>query len=166
MLKIRKGNPEDVETILRIFDSAKKYMRAKGNLSQWSDGYPSRSHVLEDIENGVNYVGETPEGEIVMTFTFIEGEDPTYLEIEGEWLNNEPYGTIHRIASDGTVSGVVKEACEFCFKKTENLRIDTHENNTPMRKALSDLDFIECGIIICRDGTPRIAFQKKNNCVP
>ena len=32
-------------------------------------------------------------------------EDPDYQVIEGAWLNEEPYGVVHRITSDGTVKG-------------------------------------------------------------
>ena len=35
-------------------------------------------------------------------FALFEGAEPTYAHIEeGEWLNDEPYVTIHRLAGDG-----------------------------------------------------------------
>ena len=146
--------------MLEIFAKAKAFMRANNNSSQWADGYPDKEDILKDIKGGYSYVGEDETGELVMTFAFIEGEDPTYKEIEGQWLNDEYYGTIHRIASNGKVRGVLKQACDFCFRKVDNLRIDTHKANTPMLNALQNLGFQRCGIIICRDGTPREAFQK------
>lgn len=136
-------------------------MRANHNLSQWSDDYPGKADIMMDITSGHSYVGIDQEGEIVMTFAFIIGEDPTYKIIrEGEWLNDEIYGTIHRIASNGKSRGVLKAACDFSFSKIDNIRIDTHEDNHPMLNALMNLDFKRCGIINCRDGSPRIAFQK------
>lgn len=150
-----------MDKIIEIFNSARKYMRANNNYYQWNGEYPGRSDILKDIDEKVSYVGETHEGELVMTFAFIVGEDETYKVIkEGEWLNNAPYGTIHRIASDGRIKGVLSEACEFCFKRVKNIRIDTHKNNQPMLKALKNLDFVRCGVINCRDGSPREAFQK------
>lgn len=157
--KIRKGTLNDVDEILRIFSSAKEYMKKTGNLTQWSGSYPDREIIEEDITNGTNYVGEDETGKIVMTFTFITGEDPTYLEIDGGWLNEKPYGTIHRIASDGSSRGVVKAACAHCYNIIDTIRIDTHEDNNPMQKALKELGFVYCGVIICRNGTPRMAFQ-------
>lgn len=160
-IKIRKSTLEDVPDILKIFECARKFMRLNNNLSQWSDSYPSEIDVLKDISNGQGYVGVNKEGKIVMTFAFIKGEDPTYKTIyEGKWLNNDEYGTIHRIASNGKCRGVLKSACEYCFTETCNIRIDTHQDNSPMIKALDNLGFIKCGIIMCRDGSPRIAFQK------
>lgn len=158
---IRKGVPTDVEAILEIYESARRYMRKTGNLTQWSDGYPSRADVLKDIEAGYCHVGEIY-GEIVMVFAFITGDDPTYAVIEGgEWLNDEPYGTIHRLASNGRCSGMLAACTEYCFRQTNNLRLDTHADNRPMLEAVARLGFTRCGIIRCRDGSPRIAFQKR-----
>lgn len=161
---IRKSRAEDIDQIIKVFQSARRYMRANNNMSQWNENYPGKVDILNDINNGNSYVGIGKDGELVMTFSFIIGEDPTYKIIkEGEWLNNEIYGTIHRIASNGKIRGVLKAACDFCFNEIGNIRIDTHKDNLPMLKALKDLDFQRCGIINCRDGSPRIAFQKQNN---
>ena len=161
MLNIRKGTVADIDAVLAVYDAARSFMRASGNHSQWVGGYPAREDVLADIEAGNNYVGETEDGEIVMTFAFIIGEDPTYTVIEdGEWLNDRPYGTIHRIGTNGKRSGMMKACTEFCFKFTDNLRLDTHRDNRTMLEAAGRLGFRRCGIIYCRDGSPRIALQK------
>ena len=52
----------------------------------------------------------------------------------GNWLNDAPYGVVHRIASDGTVKG----AASFClslraFSQCHNLKIDTHQDNPSCR---------------------------------
>lgn len=136
-------------------------MRANGNNSQWTDGYPSDEVILSDMAAGNHYVGIDENGHIMFCFTFIIGNDSTYNFIEeGNWLNNEPYGTIHRIASAGICHDVLGRALEFCFKKIKNIRIDTHSDNTPMLTALQRNNFIRCGIIYIADGSPRIAFQK------
>ena len=159
-LSIRKAVTADVESILTIYEASRRYMRATGNHSQWSDGYPSRADVLADIEARNCYVGEH-EGETVMVFAFIPGDDPTYRIIEdGAWLNDLPYGTIHRLGSNGRCSGVLESCVEFCFGLTDNLRLDTHRDNRPMLEAVGRAGFTRCGIIRCRDGSPRIAFQK------
>lgn len=159
---IRKSISKDIIKIMAVFDSARQYMRLNNNASQWSDEYPGENDILKDIEQGNSYVGIDSEGEIFMTFAFIKGIDQTYLKIyDGQWLNEKPYGTIHRIASNGKIPEVLKKACDYCFKQTANIRVDTHEDNSPMLKALNKLGFQKCGVIICRDGTPRIAFQKE-----
>lgn len=157
---IRKSVPADTEAILEIYEASRRYMRATGNLTQWSDGYPSRTDILADIAAGNSYIGELG-GQPVMTFAFIEGDDPTYDIIEdGQWLNDLPYGTIHRLGSNGRYPGVLAACVEYCLTRTDNLRLDTHKDNAPMLAAAARSGFIRCGIIYCRDGSPRIAFQK------
>ena len=159
-ITIRKGTKDDMDAVLAIYEAARQYMRSTGNLTQWSDGYPAAADVLADIEAGNSYVGEA-DGEIVMAFAFILGDDPTYRIIEdGAWLNDMPYGTIHRLGSNGRRSGILTACVDFCFGLTDNLRLDTHSDNSPMLKAIERLGFTRCGIIYCRDGSPRIAFQK------
>lgn len=160
---IRKSYDEDLEEILAVFDSAKKFMRSYGNIAQWTGMYPGRQDVIRDMRQGNHYVGINNQGKIVLTFSFIVGDDPTYKQIDGHWLNEEKYGTIHRIASNGTERGVLKKVSEYCFNIVSNIRIDTHHSNIPMLKALSETQYTQCGIIICRDGSPRIAFQKQAN---
>ena len=88
------------------------------------------------------------------------GEDPTYAVIEnGAWLNDRPYGTIHRIGSDGKKSGVLRHAADFCLERTKDLRIDTHEDNKIMQALVESYGFKRCGIIHIDDGTPRIAYH-------
>lgn len=160
-IKIRKSELKDIDSLLEIYRSAVRYMRKNNNNSQWNGDYPGRPHLIEDINNGNGYLGINEEGLIVMTFAFILGDDPTYRIIRaGEWLNNKPYGTIHRLASNGTERGVLKTVCDYCFQLTENIRIDTHKDNYPMQKALQESGFVKCGEITCRDGSPRIAYQK------
>lgn len=160
-ITIRRGTFDDIQSILSIYESARKFMRANNNMSQWINGYPNVENVKNDIENGNCFVGENNQGELVLAFAFIKGEDPTYKVIrEGNWLNEDPYGTIHRLGSNGKTRGVLKISCEYCFREVENIRIDTHKDNKPMLNALNNLGFEKCGEIICSDGTPRIAFQK------
>ncbi len=150
-----------MEAILSCYDLARQYMRASGNNTQWINGYPSRETVREDINKGVSYVGVDADGDIVMTFAFIIGEDPTYSVIEdGKWLNDMPYGTIHRLGSTGKHKGMLKTCVEYCRSQIDNLRLDTHADNLTMQQGALRLGFIRCGIIYCQDGTPRIAYQK------
>jgi hypothetical protein len=71
---------------------------------------------------GHSFVCENQEGELIGTFCFIIGDDPTYEKIyEGEWLNNDLYGTVHRIASSGKEKGIA----EACFRWCVSLNVTT-----------------------------------------
>lgn len=157
---IRKAKFSDLNLILKIYETAREYMRKTGNPDQWGTDKPKKELLEDDIQKGQLYVGEGDDGEIHFVFAFILGEDPTYSYIEnGSWPSDEPYGTIHRIASDATVSGVVKTAVNYCRNTISNIRIDTHEKNKTMQHVLEKLGFTKCGIIYIEDGTPRIAYQ-------
>lgn len=161
-IAIRRSTPDDIDRIMEVYESAKKYMRQCGNMTQWTGGYPSHELILKDIEQGSHYIGLDDKGEVMMVFSFILGEDPTYRIIEGgEWLNDEPYGTIHRIASAGLRDGMLRECVRFCSAFTDNIRVDTHADNAEMQRAIIHCGFKYCGIIHIADGSPRIAFHKQ-----
>ncbi len=160
-MNIRKAKQNDLEQILKVYETAREYMRKTGNPDQWGTDKPHKEWLEDDIKKGQLYVGQNDAGEIHFVFAFILGEDPTYSYIEnGKWLSDAPYGTIHRIASDGKATGVVKSAVDFCTKTISNLRIDTHEDNKTMQHVVEKLGFKKCGTIYIDDGTPRIAYQR------
>ena len=158
-LTIRLATTTDLAAIMPLFDSARRFMRSRGNRVQWVGGYPSEALIRADIERGNCYVGLAADGHIECVFAFILGADPTYAHIEGAWLDDQSYGTIHRLASSGRVQGVVAQCVAFCFTLVDNIRLDTHACNAPMRRAAERLGFRECGTIYVADGTPRIAYQ-------
>ncbi len=160
-MEIRKSTRKDVKEILDIFNTARNYMVAHGNATQWGDGYPGEDVLNNDIENGNSYV-IIENGEIVGTFAFIIGEEPTYEVIDnGSWSYDIPYGTIHRVASSGKAKGVAKACFDFCFDLIDYIRIDTHRDNESMQSAIERYGFKKCGIIYVRNNSERIAFDYK-----
>ncbi len=158
-LSIRAAAKADIPEINRIYDAAKDFMRSYGNASQWTGEYPWNM-VESDIEKGQCFLVESA-GRPCAVFAFILGDDPTYSYIEdGAWPNSEPYGTVHRVGSDGSVKGLMRFISGWAMERVDNLRVDTHEKNLPMKSALTSAGFSRCGVIYIDDGTPRTAFQK------
>lgn len=156
---IRRAKIEDMDCILEIVKIAKQYMKVNGNASQWSGDYPGEADFKKDIDRQQLYVCYNEDG-IYGIFAFVIGEEPNYAKIEdGQWLNDKPYGTIHRIAGNGKVKGVFQEAVDFAKEQMDDLRIDTHADNRIMRYLIEKNGFQECGTIYVEDGTPRIAYQ-------
>lgn len=159
--KIRKANLKDLPIILNLRDQAREIMRSYGNTFQWPDGYPREDMFVKDIEQGYSYVMMNDEGTIVGTFALIPGPDITYKVIyDGQWLDDEPYHVIHRIASTPQSHGILDALLEFSEAIAPNIRIDTHEANIIMRKGLEKHGYQYCGIIHLLNGDERMAFQK------
>ena len=151
----------DLPIILNLRDQAREIMRSYGNIFQWPDGYPKEEKFVNDIEQGHSYVMTNEKGAIIGTFAFIPGPDVTYKVIyDGQWLNDEPYAVIHRIASTPESHGVLDALLDYCESIAQNIRIDTHEANVIMRKGLEKHGYRYCGIIHLLNGDERMAFQK------
>ena len=162
-MEIRQATYSDLETLMKIFEDAKKIMRASGNLDQWNDGYPGREVVLDDISKGHCYV-LCENTEILATMALIQGPDPTYSYIEGEWPDNKPYFAIHRIATAAPGRGIAKLMFDWAFERISKsgydvIRIDTHKDNCIMKHILSKYGFTMCGVIYLESGDPRDAYH-------
>lgn len=156
---IRKSRQEDIPAMLRIYEEAKSFMRESGNPNQWNGSYPEEWLLQRDIQSGNSYVMEE-NGEIAATFAFIIGEDPTYSRIEnGAWLNNLPYGTVHRLAGKTGCHGIAEACFGWCKTQIDNLRADTHADNKVMQHLLEKNGFVPCGKIYLESGAERIAYQ-------
>ena len=156
---IRLATDQDLAAIMEIYAIAKKYMADNGNPTQWANTYPAHEMLENDICSKQLFV-YVHNNIVHGVFAFIIGPDKTYSYIEnGSWKNNDTYGTIHRIASDGVVTGVFRQCVDFCKEKILNLRIDTHKDNHTMRHLIEKNGFERCGIIYVKNGTSRIAYQ-------
>lgn len=155
---VRNALPEDLIRIEEIYAYAREFMRQTGNPNQWGNTNPPHEWLVDDIRRKLLHVIEDEEG-IHGVFYFYIGEDPTYGSIEdGAWHSEKPYGTIHRIASDGS-GGILRTAVNFCAGLIDHIRIDTHHDNLVMQNAVDRLGFQRSGIIRLANGSPRIAYE-------
>ena len=166
MQTFRRTTEQDLPFIMDIIREVQENFRIAG-IDQWQDGYPDEASFREDMQHGDSYVlldGETVVATAMITF---RGE-PTYNQIEGAWLTNEPYAVIHRIAVSPSLRG--KRLAERFFeemilmckeKEITRLRIDTHQENKAMQRLILRLNYTYCGIIYVRGGAPRLAYERE-----
>lgn len=155
---LRNAGREDLPRILEIYQSAREFMAETGNPNQWGKHHPPAEILEKDIEQQLLHVVEDCNG-IHGVFYFLIGADPTYRMIEGgSWRQDTAYGTIHRIAGDGS-GGILKAAVEYAKSQISHIRIDTHRDNAVMQKALARQGFSKRGIIYLENGDPRIAYD-------
>ena len=114
---IRPATSFDIPRALAIYHSARQFMRRSGNTVQWVNGYPSEALLRSDVAAGRLFVMEDAGG-VYAVFAFILGEDPTYRRIRGAWRDDSPYGTIHRLGSDGSHRGVFAETAAWAATPT------------------------------------------------
>lgn len=159
-MEIRKTTMDDLDMALSLYAKARQFMEEHGNPSQWNNSYPPKELVQEDIRRGCSYLC-VEGGQTLAIFYFANEEEPDYAKIyEGAWLNDKPYGVMHRVASPGIQKGAATFSINWCVKKSGgNLRIDTHKDNLPMQNLLKKNGFQPCGTIYLKNKSPRLAFQ-------
>lgn len=164
-MKIRKSKESDFDRMMEIYAYARDFMDKQGNPNQWGPtNWPPEELIHNDIREGKSYVCLNDDDKVIGTFFFTYGKDvdPCYANIsDGEWIDERPYGVVHRIAGDGSEKGIGSFCINWAFAQCGHLRIDTHEDNTVMRNLVKKLGFAYCGIIyIVEDDYPRLAFEK------
>lgn len=157
---IRPTVQNDFSSIMAIYAYARSFMQETGNPNQWGNHFPPEALIRNRIRDRQLFVLE--EGGVLHgVFAFIIGEDPTYLQIDdGSWLSDAPYGTIHQVASDGTIHGFFSQIVAYCQAQIPHLRIDTHADNKIMQHLIRKNGFEQCGIIYVLNHSPRIAFER------
>lgn len=158
-LWIRYARRADVPSLLDLYAAARRYMATTGNANQWYEHKPTLRSVAADLDSRSLYVVVDDAGTVHAAFALVPGTEPTYEKIRGAWLNDNPYWTVHRIASDGTVRGVLAACVSLARRALVDLRIDTHRKNASMRAAIERAGFSQCGIIWLADGDERLAYQ-------
>nr|WP_300003481.1 GNAT family N-acetyltransferase [Tissierella sp.] len=165
-MDFRKSKKEDVEHIMIIIKKAQEYLKSQG-INQWQNGYPDEAAIEKDIDDGISYV--LLDGEkIVGTTAFSFDGESTYEKVhDGNWLSDEEYGVIHRMAVDldsgrrGIAGEILKHSEDLCSKRdVRSIKVDTHRDNMAMQNFLKKNGFIFCGIIYLKDKTERLAFEK------
>ena len=157
---IRLAVPEDFTSIMSIYAYARSFMQETGNTNQWGNHFPPEELIHNRIRDKQLFVLEE-NGTLHGAFAFIIGEDPTYLQIDdGSWLSDAAYGTIHQVASDGTIHGFFSHIVDYCWTQIPHLRVDTHTDNQIMQHLIQKNGFERRGIIYVLNHSPRIAVER------
>lgn len=165
-MEFRKAVETDVNNIMNIIKQAQAYFKEQG-INQWQDNYPNVETISSDIADKNSYV-LSKDNNIVATAAVSFDREKTYDSIyEGEWISNNEYAVIHRIAVNNNYKGlglssqIIKNIEQLCLNKgVHSIKVDTHEENISMQKLLEKNKFQYCGIIYLEDRSKRIAFEK------
>lgn len=150
------------------FVAARRLMARNGNPNQWGRIYPLDEWVVEDVRLGravllVDHEGRECGERVLAQFTVCTGVEPAYGHIEGEWLDDDPYVTVHRLVSTGLKPHSASACLEWVLSRYGNVRADTDPHNTAMLHVLEKAGFTRCGLINLdrtEGDTVRIGFQR------
>lgn len=162
-MKLRHTTINDLPEVIEIINQAKLYFKNEG-IDQWQDGYPNEDSIINDINQNEAYVLED-NGKILATTMISINIEPTYNYIEGNWLQNDKYMVIHRIAihNDQKGKGLAKIIIDEALKLNpdiHSIRIDTHDDNLSMQRFLIKYGFTYCGTIYLENKSTRRAYEK------
>lgn len=160
-MKLRKAREADIPQIMAIIDEAKSYLKSQ-NIDQWQDGYPNATVIENDINLERSFVLDD-ENKVIATAMLEQGIDPTYIEIDGAWLNDDDYLVVHRIAVATSLKGqgIAKIFLDKVINHLDpkSIRMDTHKDNLSMQRFLKKYGFQYCGVIYLSNKEPRLAYQ-------
>ncbi len=161
---LRKALFNDLQDIWLIIQAAIE-RRKKDGSTQWQDGYPNENTIKQDI--ALNHGMVLTDNDLILSYAaVILDNDPDYNYIEGNWLNDEKYTVIHRVATSDNMIGrglatnlfILIE--DYCIQQNIfNIRVDTNFDNYSMLHILNKLNYTYCGQVYLR-GAARRAYQK------
>jgi predicted GNAT family N-acyltransferase len=165
-MEFRKAVKTDINDIMNIIRQAQAYFKEQG-INQWQNNYPDVDTINNDIDNNNSYV-LLKDNNIVATAAVSFDGEKTYNSIyDGQWISNNEYAVIHRIAVNNNYKGlglsseIIRNVEQLCLNKgVYSIKVDTHEENLSMQKLLRKNNFQYCGVIYLEDGSKRIAFEK------
>jgi GNAT superfamily N-acetyltransferase len=166
-MNLRLAEIEDLNTIWEILQGAIA-QRKKDGSDQWQNGYPNLETVVVDIQSRHGYV--LVENEIIIAYAaIIFGVEAAYNDIKGQWLSNDNYVVVHRVATSQNFKGKgVATKLFFLIEElsknnnTFSIKVDTNFDNAPMLRILEKLNYTYCGEIFF-SGAPRMAYEKLLN---
>lgn len=166
-MEFRKSTKEDIKYIMKIISDAQAYFK-KNNIDQWQNGYPNEESILSDILTEESYVLVDNDEIIGTAYLSFNGESDYDVIYDGEWLSDEPYGVVHRIAVKNDLKGrgiageIFKKIEDICIQRNiYDIKIDTHRDNKSMQRFLEKQGFTRCGVVYLKDKSERIGFEKK-----
>ena len=163
-LQFRKATSQEIPQIWEILQKAIQRRKEDGS-NQWQDGYPNPEVIKADIEKEAGFA--LTEGENLVGYcAVLINDEPAYAGIEGNWLTNEDFVVVHRIAitQDYLGKGLAKEMMkfveEFAIKNSiYSVKADTNFDNLAMMKSFEKAGYIYCGEVFFR-GSARRAYEK------
>ena len=161
---LRPAAESDIDRCWEMLQQGKAQMFREGK-KQWTETYPSRQSVENDLACGVAHVLEL-DGAVVAYGAVIFDGEPAYAQIEDRWLSHGSYVVIHRLAvadevkRQGVATEFFRQVMHLASTRgVHSIKVDTNYDNFYMQHLLARLDFTYCGDVSYPQGA-RMAYEK------
>ena len=161
---LRLATESDIDRCWEMLQQGKAQMFREGK-KQWTETYPSRQSVENDLARGVALVLEL-DGAVVAYGAVIFDGEPAYAQIEDRWLSHGSYVVIHRLAvadevkRQGVATEFFRQVMHLASTRgVHSIKVDTNYDNFYMQHLLARLDFTYCGDVSYPQGA-RMAYEK------
>lgn len=169
MISHRHARARDLDAIMEVIAQARRAIAGLG-IDQWQDGYPEREVIELDIARQIGYVFLIGD-EIAAYLALDPSPEPIYSHIEGAWLSDGEYITVHRSCAGDHSRGKGLGTAMLAFAEAlarergaASVRADTHRGNAVMRHLLEKRGYSYCGTVSypVTAGDPlRVAYEKR-----
>jgi GNAT superfamily N-acetyltransferase len=162
--EFRKATLNDLAVIWEILQQAILRRKEEGS-NQWQDGYPNVEVLKKDMARGAGFV--LIDGDLIVGYcAILINDEPDYANIQGEWLTNDDFVVIHRVAiaekylGKGLAKVIMAFVEDYAMKnRIFSIKADTNFDNIAMMKIFDKLSYTYCGEVFFRN-SPRRAYEK------
>ena len=159
----RHATADDIDRVVEIVKHASLRL-GKAGIDQWQRGYPNRSSIEQDVENGVGMI-LCLGAEILAYGAVIFTGEKAYDDLTGgEWITSGDYAVVHRLCVSEIFVGMgfakqfMLAAEAMASERVPSMRIDTHPDNKIMQKMVDSLGYTYCGDVVIE--SRRLAYEK------
>lgn len=163
--KLNIATVKNITWIMQAIDLCRPILAGQQS-DQWQGKEPSLKTIQNDVKHKQFYLLE--DGNQVIGGAALLSKDEAYDHlISGSWINQDPYIVIHRFFLHPTFHGQkLGKVLLTCIEDLvwargiQNIRLDTHERNIPMRGLLKSLKYVEVGRVNLPQAGERLVYHK------
>ncbi len=163
--KLNIATQKEIAWIMQAIDLCRPILAAQQS-DQWQGKEPSFKTIENDIKNKHFYL-LSDKHNLIGGAALLSKDDAYDHLLSGSWLNQDPYQVIHRFFIHPQFHGkklgkILLTGIEDIVwqKGITNIRVDTHEKNSPMRGLLKSIGYLEVGRVNLPLAGERLVYHK------
>ncbi len=163
--RVINATVNDILWIMQAIELCRPILASQQS-DQWQGKEPSLKTIQNDVKQKQFYLLKN-RNQSIGGAALLSKDDAYDHLMSGSWLNQDPYIVIHRFFVHPTFHGQkLGKVLLTCIEDlvwasgTQNIRLDTHERNAPMRGLLKSLNYVEVGRVNLPQAGERLVYHK------